>query len=470
MLKKKEKVKKKTFNRGKERFKVDKWDLTTLPINNNKYEKLDLNMGFPVKTNDTTDSPYYRKVKDSELVRAKIVNLYLEPDIAAKLMQWAIIYRYIYNLSIGYMYKNGFTKNNMNINVFRTIIKPTITQEMLKLIDMYDYPSHVIDSPFRDLLKNFKTASANHKAGNIKHFKLRRIKDKCKRYTLNLDSQYFGKKGNRITGLGEVRSSEPIKVIRALNKECKIQIQVVDQHMPERNKFIIIVPKTTDRKVKLIPRTEPRVVALDPGQRTFQTAFSKEGNTHIGYNNSDKTHINKHGQKVIYRCKLNKQIKRLERLHKLAFNNGVGTIVHGEMKPISVYKKAYRKYLAKLQNWIKDMHRKTALWLCKNFDVILVGNLSIKEVTSKEGNLWAGIKKSILALSHYKFRLILTSKAEEWGVDVRYVSEAYTSKTCGKCGELNANLKASKQFNCPSCNFKCDRDINGARNIYIKNM
>ena len=36
-------------------------------------------------------------------------------------------------------------------------------------------------------------------------------------------------------------------------------------------------------------------------------------------------------------------------------------------------------------------------------------------------------------------------------------TEEYTSKTCGRCGELN-DVKA----------LVIDRDVNGARNIYIK--
>jgi putative transposase len=48
------------------------------------------------------------------------------------------------------------------------------------------------------------------------------------------------------------------------------------------------------------------------------------------------------------------------------------------------------------------------------------------------------------------------------------VDESYTSKTCGKCGTLNENLKSKKVFKCNECDLLIDRDINGARNILIR--
>ena len=44
------------------------------------------------------------------------------------------------------------------------------------------------------------------------------------------------------------------------------------------------------------------------------------------------------------------------------------------------------------------------------------------------------------------------------------------SKCCGNCGKLNHKLGASKIFKCPHCEWTLDRDMNGARNIMIKNL
>jgi len=71
---------------------------------------------------------------------------------------------------------------------------------------------------------------------------------------------------------------------------------------------------------------------------------------------------------------------------------------------------------------------------------------------------------------HYDFKQRLLNKAREYPwVRVKIVDEAYTSKTCGCCGVLNETLGGSKKFHCKSCGTAVDRDVNGARNIAIKN-
>ena len=71
-------------------------------------------------------------------------------------------------------------------------------------------------------------------------------------------------------------------------------------------------------------------------------------------------------------------------------------------------------------------------------------------------------------LSFYKFKTKLQSLCNKRGCNLYIVDESYTSKTCGKCGELNNNLKGSKIFKCTKCNLVIDRDWNGARNILLK--
>ena len=71
--------------------------------------------------------------------------------------------------------------------------------------------------------------------------------------------------------------------------------------------------------------------------------------------------------------------------------------------------------------------------------------------------------------SHYRFQMRLLNKAREYPwCQVVIVSEAYTSKTCGKCGTINNKLGGSKVFKCGSCGLVCDRDKHAARNILLR--
>ena len=49
-----------------------------------------------------------------------------------------------------------------------------------------------------------------------------------------------------------------------------------------------------------------------------------------------------------------------------------------------------------------------------------------------------------------------------------------SSKTCNSCGYINQNLKLDiREWTCPSCNTKLDRDLNASKNILkegIKNI
>ena len=50
----------------------------------------------------------------------------------------------------------------------------------------------------------------------------------------------------------------------------------------------------------------------------------------------------------------------------------------------------------------------------------------------------------------------------------KVLSESFTSKTCTQYGILNEKLKGSKIFECNNCDLSLDRDVNGARNIFLK--
>ena len=72
-------------------------------------------------------------------------------------------------------------------------------------------------------------------------------------------------------------------------------------------------------------------------------------------------------------------------------------------------------------------------------------------------------------LSHYKFRQHLINKGNEYGCKVVVVTEEYTSKTCTNCGAVSEYYR-KRMKKCPKCNYEIDRDVNGSRNILLKNM
>ena len=60
-------------------------------------------------------------------------------------------------------------------------------------------------------------------------------------------------------------------------------------------------------------------------------------------------------------------------------------------------------------------------------------------------------------------------KSIEYGSEIIIVTEEFTSKTCTNCGCQGTSYD-KKRIKLCKCGVKIDRDINGARNILIKNI
>ncbi|KAE9007349.1 hypothetical protein PR003_g16664 [Phytophthora rubi] len=78
--------------------------------------------------------------------------------------------------------------------------------------------------------------------------------------------------------------------------------------------------------------------------------------------------------------------------------------------------------------------------------------------------------RGMLGLCHYSFSELLRYKMERVGGKMITCEEEYTSKTCSGCGKLKENLGGSEVYKCVFCGAHMDRDLNGAKNILIKNI
>ena len=138
-------------------------------------------------------------------------------------------------------------------------------------------------------------------------------------------------------------------------------------------------------------------------------------------------------------------------------------------------KKAYSKIGRKIQNLTNEIHWKTISYVMKYNNVILP-NFQVQGMTKKSDTVTGRIGKiskqtvsEMLLLQHYKFRLRIVNKVKASSQHKLFiVNESYTSKTCSSCGYENEKLGGLKRFNCPGCSMSLDRDVNGARNIFMK--
>jgi transposase len=129
----------------------------------------------------------------------------------------------------------------------------------------------------------------------------------------------------------------------------------------------------------------------------------------------------------------------------------------------------------RLRNLVDEMHHKLALWLCANHETVIVGELHVKSCVTKRdflGRWRRRISKQtvrkLYSLAHYRFRQYLLHVGERLGTCVVIADEAWTTKTCSGCGRIDPNVGASEVFGCRRCRLVIDRDVNAARNIWLK--
>lgn len=114
----------------------------------------------------------------------------------------------------------------------------------------------------------------------------------------------------------------------------------------------------------------------------------------------------------------------------------------------------------RIANKRRDAHWKLAHTLCKRFDVICLETLNIDGMK----RLW-GRKVSDL-VGFAEFVSILKQVAAKTGMRVVQIDRwEPTSQTCAACGELQEMPLAERHFDCPKCDWSCNRDHNAALNI-----
>ena len=76
------------------------------------------------------------------------------------------------------------------------------------------------------------------------------------------------------------------------------------------------------------------------------------------------------------------------------------------------------------------------------------------------------LSKAVAAQKFYEFRVKLTTKCKEYGIELRIVDRFYpSSKTCHHCGAIKKDLKLSDRTYKCTCGYEADRDFNASLNL-----
>lgn len=398
--------------------------------------------------------------------------------------------RYFYNRALGVCEKAKTVEGKPDYSVaynWKYLKNEFIYKKQRKEWEGY-IPSHIKQEAINDLKKSRDSALAALKKGTITKFNLR-----FKSRKNNKDYFRVRKQGIKVLNVdGKVAfrffERKTIKLLQKLTgrsaQECK-EISVIKTGIKWNDDDPLVI--TSDSTVCFNRRTQefqlftpiafkpPRqsnnqqidigigqqkrqIVAIDPGVRSFVTTFDEHGDS-IQVDPLETILLKKEKIRQIQR-----NIESLKKRYKISKDPRLRFEL---LKLVKI--KSYIEQ--KTKNRVKDMHYKLASFLCRSYGTIFLPEFGTQKMVGNDNILRKRTKDRMLTLSHYKFRQILSLKAKECGTILSVMGEEYTTKTCSLCGNINDNVGGSKVYRCTSnCNYIADRDVNGARNIFIKGV
>lgn len=290
-----------------------------------------------------------------------------------------------------------------------------------------------------------KTALANLKAGNIKFFNLRFKSKKEYKWTMNVGK---GNINNHDLGFswyeetGYMKTKEKVRI----TKDCKIHFNGKD--------YFLIHPYEKEREKEVV---KSYFCALDPGERKFHTLYNPE---------KEAINVGERASGVIHETMLSLD-SLLSRKNKI---ENKSTKSNPFTKKIRKLNKLQIRHRIRIKNLQTEMHNKTSLFLCENFNNIVIPKLTEKNniIKKSKRTLKTSTVRKMVALGHCKFVEKLKNKAHEYtDVNVNIETEEYTSQICPRCSR---KTKTSQEiYKCKNCFFSMDRDFLGSRNILLKN-
>lgn len=388
----------------------------------------------------------------SKFVKTVSYRVYPCKELAAIWKQWVSAARKVYNISIAYLNEHqGFTKAGKKGGKqgFRTMLKasgliPKWCTELggAKLLDnasmeAYTAWSETARSP--KFIGKGVNKKPNQKAGK-KIARFRSVRDA--RLTLQFDPTGYN------NGSWMVSATK---------------------HLPKPefkgHNFCIITDRATELtyakgrwEAHFVVDADPevsstqKIIALDPGVRTFLTGFN--GSEFLEFGSGDFQRI----------ARLCVHLDALKSQHDKALGRKFKRLRYK-------LRSAMRSIRLRIKNLRSECHKQVASYLAKNYDVIVLPTFETSQmVVKKSRKLHSKTARAMMTWAFYQFSQTLQHLCNRYGSKLVRITEEYTSKTCTSCGHVHQKLGSSKVFRCPKCNYEIPRDFNGALGIFLKAM
>lgn len=197
-----------------------------------------------------------------------------------------------------------------------------------------------------------------------------------------------------------------------------------------------------------------KIVSIDQGIRKFATSYSPK-------------EVNFYGEKFA-NDKILPLFKKLDSM--ISKRKILSNLIKDEKQWIYNRLKFYQWNIDKIRNrisdLINDLHRRICFDLASNYDYIILPKYETSNMVKKGKRKLSKLFTRVMnSLSSFQFKTLLKFYCQKHGKKLLDSSEEYTSKTRSWNGVIDNTLGGSK--NIKDSNIVVDRDINGARGIFL---
>ena len=353
------------------------------------------------------------------MLRAIKIRLYPNKEQEKKINKIFGCYRFVYNHMLE-IKQEAYNKDKTNLGLYDLYI---YFHGTLRKDEQYawlkDENTHVMQQAIRQMLSAYDNFFKHHKG-------FPKFKSKKDKQSALFPLQAISKRNTFETR--HISLIKPLKNIRSATLS----------KTKSGNYFLSIIVEMEDDELKKFEHTDKQV-GIDLGVKNF--VITSDG----------EVFENKHFLK-----KEEKKMKRLQRQLSRKVKGSNNREKH-RVKIAKLFEKMTNKKDAYIHYVVNE--------LLKSYDTIFMEDLNVNGMTKNHH-----LAKAIREVGFYMLKQVLTNKALVNDKQVISIDRFYpSSKTCSKCGYKKQDLKLNdREWTCPNCGTKHNRDINAAMNILLE--